>query len=308
MENKDNTKSSIMNIEINQKKCKKPLEDIIKNNFSVFKMEDVIHIFFSIQGKENNFIPNIQSNYLEGFCHINKNTLLQLRIFLEVLRENYDDESIIKEFYKYLFYEKKKDKEFQSKKTNKKENLSKDEIKSSENDELIIKNDEIDYPLIKKKRKNKTPEHNFIKIKKNWIIPLKSNYSKMKLKEEDTSKNIVSYLHKGNFNQLYIYYPIEKENILYNDDMNNIIKDKNKILFTCELYAKENENDRCNSYGIFDLATKVFSLGGLHSKDCNVHPLSQKLKKNNNLPPKNELMEIILRFSKMKMKGALIVK
>ena len=45
MENIDN-RNNILNIENNQKKNKKPLEDIINNYFSMFKMEDIIHIFF----------------------------------------------------------------------------------------------------------------------------------------------------------------------------------------------------------------------------------------------------------------------
>ena len=48
MENKD---SSQLNDNQNLKKNIKPLEDIVKNNLSQFKNEDIIHIFFLLKIK-----------------------------------------------------------------------------------------------------------------------------------------------------------------------------------------------------------------------------------------------------------------
>ena len=67
MENIDN-RNNILNIENNQKKNKKPLEDIINNYFSMFKMEDIIHIFFFLIEKDNNLIHNIETNCSEELC------------------------------------------------------------------------------------------------------------------------------------------------------------------------------------------------------------------------------------------------
>ena len=308
MENIDNP-NNILNNQINQKKYKKPLEDIINNNFSMFKMEDIIHIFFSIKEQDNNLIHNIETNCSEELCYINKNTLLQLKIFIEVLRENYDDDSIIKELYKYLFYEKAKNQVLQSKKLYKKKNRSKNEITACKGNDLNAKNKEIYYPLVQQKRKKlKSIGQNFIKIKNYWLIPIKSNYSNNLIKEEYIPKDIIGYLYKNEFNQIYIYYPILEENNLLSDSMNNIIKDKNKILFLCELYSIENENDRCNSYGVFDLATNYFSHGAIHSKIFNAHQHSQIFNYNNSLMEKDELTDIISKFYEMKIKEALIIK
>ena len=38
------------------------------------------------------------------------------------------------------------------------------------------------------------------------------------------------------------------------------MEDKNKILFVCEIFKKQQEKNRCNSFGLFDLSTIEFSL------------------------------------------------
>ena len=113
---------------------------------------------------------------------------------------------------------------------------------------------------------------------------------------------------RNNCNDIFMYYPIFEENIFTNDNMNKIIEDKKKILFVCELNRNEQIKDKCNSYGIYNLETMDFSLGAKHSKTVEEHKISIKSKLNSQISKKNELFDIYSKFSKMKIKGALIIK
>ena len=303
MENKDN---NYIIDKKDLKKNKKPLEEIINNNLSQFNKEDIINIFFFLKENENNLIKNKNINFPEALSYINKNIKIQLKIFLEVLCENYDEENIINELYKIIFFKNSDNSILQEKYINK-ENLTEKEKKPIKNNNICKKKN---YISLKKKTKRKKKESltHSIKIKKNWIIPIKSSFSEIPLKEEEISQNIIAYLYKNNSNDIFIYYPIFEENIFTNDNMNKIIEDKKKILFVCELNRNEQIKDKCNSYGIYNLETMDFSLGAKHSKTIEEHKISIKSKLNSQFSKKNELFDIYLKFSKMKIKGALIIK
>ena len=304
MENKDN---NYIIHKKDLKKNKKPLEDIINNNLSQFNKEDIIHIFFFLKENENKLIKNKNINFPEALSYINKYIKIQLKIFLEVLCENYNEENIINELYKIIFFKKIDNSILQEKCINK-ENLTEKEKKAIKNNNNIYKKK--NYTSLKKKTKRKRKESitHSIKIKKNWIIPIKSSFSEIPLKEEEISQNIIAYLYKNNSNDIFIYYPIFEQNNFTNDNMNKIIEDKNKILFVCELNRNEIIKDKCNSYGIYNLETMDFSLGAKHSKTIEEHKISIKSKLNSQFSKKNELFDIYLKFSKMKIKGALIIK
>ena len=304
MENKDN---NYIIHKKDLKKNKKPLEDIINNNLSQFNKEDIIHIFFFLKENENKLIKNKNINFPEALSYINKYIKIQLKIFLEVLCENYNEENIINELYKIIFFKKIDNSILQEKCINK-ENLTEKEKKAIKNNNNIYKKK--NYTSLKKKTKRKRKESitHSIKIKKNWIIPIKSSFSEIPLKEEEISQNIIAYLYKNNSNDIFIYYPIFEQNNFINDNMNKIIEDKNKILFVCELNRNEIIKDKCNSYGIYNLETMDFSLGAKHSKTVEEHKISIKSKLNSQISKKNELFDIYSKFSKMKIKGALIIK
>jgi hypothetical protein len=122
-------------------------------------------------------------------------------------------------------------------------------------------------------------------------------------------KNIIGYFYKNNFNNVFFYYPIfEKSHFLVNDNTKKILEDKNKILFVCEMYKNEQENNRCNSFGIFDLYSMEFSLFSKHSKNIKIHRHSIETKINKKCRNIDEIMEIISQFCSNKIKGALIIK
>jgi len=304
MENKDN-----IQIKDNKdlKKNKKPLEDIINNYLSLFDKEDIIHIFFFLKENEDKLIKNKNINFPEALSYIDGNEKIQLKIFLEVLCENYDDENIINELYKKIFLKNTDNSIIQQKYMNK-ENLTEKKTKVIKNNNTYKKKNYITLTKkTKRKRKRKESITHNIKIKNNWIIPIKSSFSEIP-KEEEISQNIVGYLHKNNYNDIFIYYPIFEQNIFIDDNMNKIIEDKNKILFLCEMNRNENIKDKCNSYGIYNLETMDFSLGAMHTKTVEEHKISRKSRLNSQFSKKNELFEIYLKFSKMKIKGALIIK
>ena len=303
MENKDN---NYIIDKKDLKKNKKPLEEIINNNLSQFNKEDIINIFFFLKENENNLIKDKNINFPEALSYINKNIKIQLKIFLEVLCENYDEENIINELYKIIFFKNTDNSILQEKYINK-ENLTEKEKKAIKNNNICKKKN---YISLKKKTKRKKKESitHSIKIKKNWIIPIKSSFSEIPLKEDEISQNIIAYLYKNNCNDIFMYYPIFEENIFTNDNMNKIIEDKKKILFVCELNRNEQIKDKCNSYGIYNLETMDFSLGAKHSKTVEEHKISIKSKLNSQISKKNELFDIYSKFSKMKIKGALIIK
>ena len=312
MENKD---SSQLNDNQNLKKNIKPLEDIVKNNLSQFKNEDIIHIFFSLKN-QNILIDNKNFDFPEALKYIKNNTKVQLKIFLEVLSENYENDNIISELYKKIFIGNNDNSYLQQKYINKinKEKHSEKRKERHINNNNDNQNNYINFPKKIKRKREKSIVHNNIKIKNNWIIPLKSSFSGMGIslnEEEDISKNIIGYLYKNKSNHIFIYYPIFEQNIFTNDNMNKIIEDKKKILFVCELFINERIKDRCNSYGIYNLETMNFSMGGRHSKSIEEHENSRKVQLNdyyNQYNKDNELFDIISQFSTMKIRGALIIK
>lgn len=257
--------------EIIENKNKRPLEKIIRETFSQFKIEDIMHVFFSLIENKNDLIIN-DINTFEVLSNIDKNIEFQLKIFLEVLRENYEEQYIIQEFYKYLF------------------NVN---IK---NDKNVNKN----YISLEKNGKMKKKEY-FKKIKNNLIIPIKSKF-KLSLKDK---KNVIGFLYK-NKNNIYFYYPIQEQNIFLNENMKKIIEDTKKILFVCIKYLPENENNIINSYIIYDLERMDFSFRKIHSSDMNDYLHSIKIKYEFEL--KDEIMEIIPDFLKMNINSALIIK
>ena len=309
----ENKVSNQLNDNQNLKKNIKPLEDIVKNNLSQFKNEDIIHIFFSLNN-QNIFIDNQNFDFPEALKFIKNNTKVQLKIFLEVLSENYENDNIISELYKKIFIGNNDNSYLQQKYINK-INKAKQREKKKESiiNDNYNQNNYINFPKKKKRKSEKSILDNNIKIKNNWIIPLKSSFSGMgiSLKEGDISKNIIGYLYKNKSNHIFIYYPIFEQNIFINDNMNKIIEDKKKILFLCELYINDRIKHRCNSFGIYDMETMNFSMGGRHSKSIEEHENSRKLKLNeyyNQYKKNSELFDIIAQFSTMKISGALIIK
>ena len=135
MENKDN---NYIIDKKDLKKNKKPLEEIINNNLSQFNKEDIINIFFFLKENENNLIKNKNINFPEALSYINKNIKIQLKIFLEVLCENYDEENIINELYKIIFFKNSDNSILQEKYINK-ENLTEKEKKPIKNNNICKK-------------------------------------------------------------------------------------------------------------------------------------------------------------------------
>ena len=148
MENKDN---NYIIDKKDLKKNKKPLEEIINNNLSQFNKEDIINIFFFLKENENNLIKNKNINFPEALSYINKNIKIQLKIFLEVLCENYDEENIINELYKIIFFKNTDNSILQEKYINK-ENLTEKDKKAIKNNNIYKKKN---YISLKKKQKEK---------------------------------------------------------------------------------------------------------------------------------------------------------
>ena len=141
------------------------------------------------------------------------------------------------------------------------------------------------------------------------IIYTKTGLPETILNKDEMANNILGYLYKNTFNNIFFYYPIlEQNHFILNDNTKKILEDTNKILFVCELYKNEEETNRCNSFGIFDLYTLEFSLFAMHSKDIKEHPHSIKMKNNKKCMNKDEIMNIISQISKKKIKGALLIK
>ena len=296
----------------NIKKNKKPLEDIVNNNLSQFKNEDIIHIFFSLKN-QNTLINNKNIDFPEALKYIKNNTKVQLKIFFEVLSENYENENIINELYKKIFFKNNDNSILQQEYINKiKEEKHKRKKEERQiNNNIYKQKNYITFPKMRKRKREESIMNNNIKIKNNWIIPLKSSFSGISLNDEKISKNIIGYLYKNKCNHIFIYYPIFEQDIFPNDNINKILEDKNKILFVCELYKNERIEDRCNSYGIYNLETMEFSLGARHSKNIKEHNNSRKIQLNqkyNQYNKDSELFDIILQFSTMKIRGALIIK
>ena len=133
------------NKEIKEKKYLKPLEEIIRENLTKFRLENVIQIYFSILEKdvEKDIIKNKKLSCPNSLFSINKNMEFQLHIFLEILRENYGDKNIIKELYKYIF--------------SKNQNNPKDENNLKNEPKIIVEQQKLDNnnkkSFINKKRK-----------------------------------------------------------------------------------------------------------------------------------------------------------
>ena len=133
------------NKEIKEKKYLKPLEEIIRENLTKFRLENVIQIYFSILEKdvEKDIIKNKKLSCQNSLFSINKNMEFQLHIFLEILRENYGDKNIIKELYKYIF--------------SKNQNNPKDENNLKNEPKIIVEQQKLDNnnkkSFINKKRK-----------------------------------------------------------------------------------------------------------------------------------------------------------
>ena len=296
-QNNDNIK---LNTEINKKTNLKPLEEIIRENLKEFKLENVIQIYFSIleKDKEKDIIKNKKLSCQNTLFSIGKNIEFQLHIFLEILRENYGDKNIINALYKYIF---SKDNPNQKNK-----NALKMEPKKVF-EQQMLDNNKRNFFINKKRRKRNESSEIILKIKNNRIISTKTR-SEIILNENEMAKNIIGYLYKNNFNNVFFYYPIfEQSHFLVNDNTKTILEDKNKILFVCEMYKNEQENNRCNSFGIFDLYSMEFSLFSKHSKDIN-HRHSIETKINKKCRNKDEIMKIISQFCSSKIKGALIIK
>ena len=96
-----NNNEKNLNIDMNIE-SKTPFEYIINNYLSQFQIQDIINFFFfltenekKLKRKEENINENKDSPY-DILSFINKNNQVSIRAFLEVLRENYGDECIIK--------------------------------------------------------------------------------------------------------------------------------------------------------------------------------------------------------------------
>lgn len=289
--------------EIKEKGELKPLGNIIQENLTYFKIEEVINIFFSLKEDANKTNKNNKAYFQKSLSRIDKNTIFQLKIFLDVLRKNYGDQCIINELYKYIVNKNSND------------SLIK---KHEENEEIIHQKDKDDkytnnidkkaYIFILNKENKKKKFLEIDKINNNWIIPSKSKYLDSFLNRNEIKKNIVGYVYKNNSNNVFFYYPIlESNNLIKDEYLKKFIKNKNQLLFVCELFINESENKRCNSYGIYDFNSMNFSLGAIHSKVINDHPHSLKFKSEDSISNKDEIMEIIFCFSKMDIKGALII-
>ena len=289
----------------------RPLDDIINNNLSNFELADVINIFFEINKNKTEYKEFQELDYPGSLSSIKQNIYVQLKIFFNVLMKKYDEQDIINVLYEY-FLKKSKEAENASIKDKNKEITPKEnckKIKKSVNKKKCVKTSYLQINTKKTRRKRQKIMEYKTKIKNNLIIPIKSEFPLTSLNEEDKAQNIIGYLYKNNYNHIFIYYPIFEEKNFINDNMNKILKDKNKILFVCELFNTEEEDNKCNSYGIYDLDKRDFSLGAIHTKSFKEHPHSIKKKiKNTPVNQNQEIMEIINNFSKMKTKGALIVK
>ena len=298
MEDSESTKYSI---KAKEEKNLKPLEEIIRENLSEFKLENVIQIYFSIleKDKEKDIIKNKKLSFPNDLYPINNNMKIQLNILIKILRENYGDKNIIKELYKYIFSKDHK--------SSKGGNDLKKEPQKVEQTKLD--NNKKNTFINKKKRRRHEPSGAILKIKSNMIISTKTGVSEIILSKDEMAKNILGYLYKNTFNNIFFYYPIlEQNHFILNDNTKKILEDTNKILFVCELYKNEEETNRCNSFGIFDLYTLEFSLFAMHSKDIKEHPHSIKMKNNKKCMNKDEIMNIISQISKKKIKGALLIK
>ena len=285
--------------EIKEKKSLKPsLEDIIKNNLFQFKIEEVIHILFSLKDNKNEFM-----NYSQTLSFINKNTEFQLQIFLEVLNEKFGKENIIKEIYKYLFTQKESPL-IENKNNNHIEKLEKEQEKK-----FKTTNKKYFINPIKKNIKIDEISQDKIKIKNKWIISIKSKFlENFLITQNKIENNIIYYLYKNDLNNIFLYIPIFEANNYLNDNFKKIIEDNNKILFICEHYKNRNKNIRCNSYGVYDLYRKDFVLAELHSNFREDHPYRIKTKNKNKYINKEEIMEIFEYFSKIQLKEVLIIK
>ncbi len=285
--------------EIKEKKSLKPsLEDIIKNNLFQFKIEEVIHILFSLKDNKNEFM-----NYSQTLSFINKNTEFQLQIFLEVLNEKFGKENIIKEIYKYLFTQKESPL-IENKNNNHIEKLEKEKEKK-----FKTTNKKYFINPIKKNIKIDEISQDKIKIKNKWIISIKSKFlENFLITQNKIENNIIYYLYKNDLNNIFLYIPIFEANNYLNDNFKKIIEDNNKILFICEHYKNRNKNIRCNSYGVYDLYRKDFVLAELHSNFREDHPYRIKTKNKNKYINKEEIMEIFEYFSKIQLKEVLIIK
>jgi hypothetical protein len=306
-----NNGNSYLNKEIKEKIELKSLGSIIQEYLSYFKTEEVINLFFSLKEDENTSINNKKKFNQNPLTRADKNTTFQLKIFLEVLRENYGDQCIINELYKYIVNKNKKD---SSKKIGKKndKNHRNDECKKFTNNNLLNSFDKKDYIFIlNKENKQKELSKDFIKIDRssnNWIISTKSKCLDMFLNKNEITKKIIGYLYKMNSNNIFLYYPMIEQNLFIKDkNLKKIKENDNKLFFVCELYINERESNRCNSYGLYDLNSMNFSVGAPHTKSINEHPHSLIPKNEDSISEKDELMEIIVYFSKMDIKGALII-
>jgi hypothetical protein len=304
-----NNGNSHLNKETKEKIELKSLGSIIQEYLSYFKTEEVINIFFSLKENENTSIKNKKKFNQNSLSRHDKNTTFQLKIFLEVLRENYGDQCIINELYKCIVNKNTQD---SSKKINKKKDKIRrnDECKIFINDNLIDSFDKKDYIFIlNKENKQKKLPKDFIKIDRisnNWIAPTKSKC--LFLNKNEIEKKIIGYLYKMNSNKIFLYYPIIEQNYFIKDEnLKKIKENDNKLFFVCELYINERESNRCNSYGLYDLNSMNFSVGAPHTKSINEHPHSLIPKNEDSISEKDELMEIIFYFSKMDIKGALII-
>ena len=99
----DNQKMFILTPE---KNSKTPFETIIHKDLSKYHIEDVINMFFAFTEKIDLNITNPKSNKVEFLSYRNKNEQQSLKILIEVLVDNYGEECIIKELYKYIFVDK----------------------------------------------------------------------------------------------------------------------------------------------------------------------------------------------------------
>ena len=152
--------------EIKEKKSLEPLENIIKNHLFQFKIEEIIHILFSVKDNKNDFM-----NYLQTLSFINKNTEFQLQIFLEVLNEKYGKENIIKEIYKYLFTQK------ESPLMGNENNNHIEKIKKKTEKKFKTTNKKYFINPNKKNIKIDEISQDKIKIKNKWINSVKSEFS-----------------------------------------------------------------------------------------------------------------------------------
>lgn len=301
MENKNQIDTE-ENLKKNITKNITPLIKIINKELKQFSIEDVINMIFDLSAKrqkENNKNIDFGDNYLlstekqekEFLSDSDDNTILRLKIFVQILLDKYGEDSLINELYNSLGFEDNEKNENDSEKVNK------CDFSNLEENIDINKNLENEKTPKKIRSKSSIPsskgkdENNSIKIDKitDHIISLK----------EESSRDIIGHLHKNKLGHIYLFYPSYEYKNTFKIEMKKIVDNKNKILFLCEM------ND-CSAYGVFDILSNNFTLRAKHSLCYTDHKHCQIEKKKKNQEKSDNFVLVIKTFAKLKSYDALI--